>query len=52
MNNLRKAVFRIVDENNKKYFYSRFFNLFIVALILLNVLAIILDSFQGLWTNF
>ena len=43
---LRQKVFNIVDENNKKGTFSRIFNIAIIVLILLNVIAIIIESFQ------
>lgn len=46
--NLRQKVFLIVDENNKEGTGSRIFNISIVVLIILNVIAIILESFQDL----
>ena len=45
---IRQRVFLIVDENNKKETASRIFNISIVVLIILNVIAIILESFQDL----
>lgn len=49
---LRQRVFTIIDENNKKGTASRTFNISIVILIILNVVAIILVSFQELKAHY
>lgn len=46
--NVRKKLFNIVDEENKESSLSLYFNMFIVILIFLNVVAIILSSFKSL----
>ena len=45
---LRNYLFQIVDENEKATITAKFFNVFIVVLILLNVLSIILESYDRL----
>jgi voltage-gated potassium channel len=44
----RHKIFNIIDENNKETKLSRTFDFFIVGLITLNVIAIILESFESL----
>ncbi len=44
----RNYLFQVVDENEKATKIGKFFNVFIILLILLNVVAIILESFDSL----
>ncbi|MDP4662077.1 MAG: ion transporter [Salibacteraceae bacterium] len=45
---IRERIFSIIDEKNKASTASRSFDFFIVGLIILNVVAIILESFKSL----
>ncbi|MDH3708905.1 MAG: ion transporter [Cyclobacteriaceae bacterium] len=45
---LKKSVFNIIDENRVESRVGRSFNLFIISLILLNTLAIFLESFESI----
>ena len=49
---LKATVFRIIDEHQVNTKIGRAFNWFIIGLILLNSLAIILDSFQSIHTKY
>jgi voltage-gated potassium channel len=44
----REEIFNVIDENNKGTRLSRTFDFFIIGLITLNVVAIILESFENL----
>ena len=44
----RQKVFNIINEKNQATKLSQAFDIFIVGLIVLNVVAIILESFKGL----
>jgi voltage-gated potassium channel len=44
----KRRILEIVDEDNNASSLSLYFNVFIVVLILLNVVAIVLGSFKGL----
>lgn len=46
--NFRQRIFNVIDENNKGSTLSRSFDIFIIGLITLNVIAIILESFDSL----
>lgn len=48
MQHWRLSLYQIIDENNKDTWLARSFDIFIVVLIVSNVLAIILASFQGI----
>lgn len=46
MANIRDRIFDVIDENNKSTSLARLFDAFIIALIVLNVIAIVLESFE------
>jgi len=48
----RERLYRIIDENNKETLAARLFDQSLAALILLNVLAIVLESFPSLWESY
>lgn len=48
----RERLYRIIDENNKETFAARLFDQALAALILLNVLAIVLESFPSIWEDY
>ena len=45
---IKQRIFNIIDEKNKDSALSRTFDFFIIGLIVLNVVVIILESFEGL----
>ena len=49
---LKRRVFEIVDEDNKESSLGLYFNIFIVVLIFLNVVVIVLGSFNSLRENY
>lgn len=49
---VRQYIFNLLDEQDKKSRFGRAFEIVIVVLILLNVLAIILESFENLRVNY
>lgn len=48
----RQKVFNVIDENNKETTLGKFFDFFIIGLIILNVLAIFLESFENLRSSY
>lgn len=48
----REKVYQILDEDSKDTFAARFCNIFIISLIVLNVAAIILESFESIKINY
>ena len=48
MGSLKKRVFAILETNTHKYFLGRFIRFLIVALILLNVFAVIIETIQSI----
>ena len=44
----REKIFNVIDENNRETSLSRTFDFFIIGLITLNVVAIIIESFENL----
>lgn len=48
----RERIYRIIDENNKETLAARLFDQALATLILLNVLVIVLESFQSLWDSY
>jgi voltage-gated potassium channel len=45
---IRQRIFNVIDEKNKETSLSRTFDFFIIGLITLNVVAIILESFESI----
>jgi voltage-gated potassium channel len=48
----REKIFNVIDEKNKETRLSRTFDFFIIGLITLNVVAIVLESFESLRVNY
>lgn len=48
MKKLKRVIFNLVDEDRNEFLAARIFNFMIITLILLNVVAIILESFSEL----
>lgn len=47
-NGFRAFIFKVIDNDSNSNQYSQWFDSFIIGLIILNVIAIILDSFESL----
>ena len=52
MNQLKRRVYKIIEKSTEGDNVSRYFDLFIVALILFNTLAIVLESYDSIYRTY